>query len=151
MQPIRFALALAVALVTPACFAHGELPEPEWCADGRPVAVASFELFAENLIDLRDQCSTDSASTKRGPSTKECGQFDDDYDIGRRTAMATCSAYEAARIGPGDIGSVIVLVDSPSTYLDDAHHDLYRVEQGLVGTCVRCESRLRPVDPIRIR
>jgi FPC/CPF motif-containing protein YcgG len=126
------------------CTAHSELPTEGWCAHGQPVPVARFELFAEVLVAERDSgesCTTGDASAPA--NSKECGQFDDDYDRSRRKALAVCSAH-AGRID-GDFGSVIAVVQSPETYLDPEHHRLYRLEHGLSGLCVRCQRPL--LDP----
>jgi hypothetical protein len=139
-------LALLCCLAFPTCWAHSELPDAQWCAEGRTVVVASFELAPELLVAEREICRTDPDDG--GGSTRECGQFDDDYDIARRTALAVCDAYQADPVGPGDIGTVIHLVDQPWTYNDGDHHELYQVQHGLSGHCVRCETRLRPIAPI---
>lgn len=137
------ALCLAfAALLASDARAHSELPSQDWCAHGRPVPVGTFELFAEGLVIDRDEGSTcaNSSGDDKTP-TKECGQFDDDYDRSNRKALRICNGHR--RPASGDIGSVIAVVQWPETYLHEDHHRLYKSEHGLRGLCVRCE-RLRP-------
>ncbi|MBX3725532.1 MAG: hypothetical protein KF823_06400 [Xanthomonadales bacterium] len=140
-------VALAFALPAASACAHNELPHPEWCASGRIVVVAGFNLTPELLREVRDRCRPDP--DQGGAPPRHCDQFDDDYDVGRRTALSMCTVHQADPLGPGDIGSVIHLVEHPPTYNDDAHHQLYRVEQGLSGLCLRCEAAPRPFPPDR--
>lgn len=143
-------LALVLSLAAAGLFwqasarAHSELPDADWCSRGVPTPVAQFEIFPATLRAEREreqQCSAGKSSAKT------CGQFDDDYGTGRRSAARLCDAHAAARIGPGDIGSVIAVVESPSSYLHPDHHDLYSVDEGLSGLCVRCEAPRRlPAD-----
>jgi hypothetical protein len=130
-----------------AAFAHSELPDAEWCSSGVPTPVAQFEIFPATLRAEREreqQCSAGKGLAKT------CGQFDDDYGTGQRSAKRLCDAHVAGRLGPGDIGSVIAVVVSPASYLHDDHHALYSVEEGLQGICVRCERpRHLPVPSIR--
>lgn len=143
MKAILALFSAATFLLAAPVSAHSELPSEEWCAQGRAVPVASFEFFAEGLVSDRDgeQSCPAGSSVGKVPS-KECGQFDDDYDRSRRKALAACGAHAGRPVG--DIGSVIAVVQSPETYLHDEHHRLYKSEHGLRGICVRCE-RPRPL------
>lgn len=145
---IRRGLLMAVAglLTATAVHAHSELPDAEWCSRGVPTPVAEFEIAPATLLAEREreqQCS----SGKSMPKT--CGQFDDDYGTSRRSALRVCEAFAAPRTGPGDLGRVIAVVESPASYLDPDHHALYRVEEGLSGVCVRCEAPRRPAAATR--
>lgn len=128
--------AMAAVLVAGTCLAHSELPSPEWCADGRPIVVTSFQLLPslqETPAPLRnEQCGT-------GGGSRECGQFDDDYSDAMKSAQQMCRLH--ARQRPvGDIGSMIFIADAPASFLHEDHHRLYSVSQGLSGTCVRCDA-----------
>jgi hypothetical protein len=135
------AVALCISLDAGA---HSELPSEEWCAQGRPVPVASFEIFAETLVADRERDQTCTGSAAPGKvSVKTCGQFDDDYDRSRTKALAMCGAHSGG--GTSDFGSVIAVVQFPGSYLHQDHHRLYRAEHGLRGICVRCERPQRPL------
>lgn len=140
--------ALLLGLYTLPVAAHNPLPDANWCADGRIVTVASFTLHPSILISERDRCGLrDDAYTGDNRGSRECGQFDDDYDLGVRSSGALCGRYSANPLGPGDIGSVIAIITSPDSYLHSDHHRLYRAEDGLAGHCVRCEAAPRPITP----
>lgn len=142
---LRFGWMMTGLMVCGSAWAHSELPEPRWCQHGEPVVVGHFELLPQALIQAR---AIEQQTTCPPNSPKTCGQFDDDYGTGRRLAMATCAVYSTA-VGGGDLGSVIYMVEQPESFNDELnHHALYTVEQGLQGSCVRCQIReLRPVDP----
>jgi len=143
MKILRVLLSAAALATAAPLWAHSELPSEEWCASGRPVPVASFEFFPEGLVSDRDGGQSCPAGASDGKAaSKECGQFDDDYDRSRRKALAACGAHAGA--AAGDIGSVIAVVQAPDTYLHKEHHRLYQSEHGLRGVCVRCE-RPRPL------
>jgi hypothetical protein len=144
MKTVLTLLSAAALFIGLEAGAHSELPSEEWCAQGRPVPVASFEIFAETLVAdrERDQTCTGSAAPGKA-SAKTCGQFDDDYDRSRTKALAMCGAHSGG--GTSDFGSVIAVVQSPGSYLHEEHHRLYRAEHGLRGICVRCERPQRPL------
>jgi hypothetical protein len=148
MKTVLTLLSAAALLISVGARAHSELPSEEWCAQGRPVPVGSFEIFAETLVAdrERDQTCTGSAAPGKA-SLKTCGQFDDDYDRSRTKALALCGAHSGG--GTSDFGSVIAVVQSPETYLHEDHHRLYRAEHGLRGICVRCERPVRPLPAPR--
>lgn len=149
MRRLRPLVSLALALAATSAFPHSELPHPEWCAAGRIVVVASFDLTPELLLGMRERCRPAPHDGDGEGGTRHCDQFDDDYEVARRAALATCAVHQAHPLGPGDIGSVVHLVELPGTYNHDDHHQLYDVHQGLSGYCVRCESPPRPIAPIR--
>ncbi|MFN7781867.1 MAG: hypothetical protein ACK5PG_03925 [Lysobacterales bacterium] len=135
-------VACTIALMTAsAARAHSELPSEDWCAEGRPVPVGSFEVYAETLVADRERDATCSAGGKG--LAKDCGQFDDDYETSSERALALCSAHGYRAMG--HFGSVIAVVQWPETYLHADHHRLYRAEHGLRGLCVRCERPPRPL------
>lgn len=137
-------LAGMIALVTAgAARAHSELPSEDWCAQGRPVPVGSFEVYPETLVADRARAATCGAGGA-GPA-KDCGQFDDDYETSSDRARMICRAHAYA--ATGDFGSAIAVVQFPATYLHADHHRLYRAEHGLRGLCVRCERPVRPAPP----
>jgi hypothetical protein len=142
---IRSVLTAALFCLSTVAAAHSELPHEQWCTDGVPTEVGSFELAPSGLVrdreDGRDQCPTGNRMAK------DCGQFMDDYeDVGDR-AKSMCAGLSGRGRGTGDMGSTIPVVRWPATYLDPAHHRLYRSEHGLRGICVRCEARRLPAGP----
>jgi hypothetical protein len=146
---IRSVLTAALFCLSAAAAAHSELPHEQWCTDGVPTEVGSFELAPAGLVrdreDGRDQCPASSTAAK------DCGQFMDDYeDVGER-AKSMCTGLHGRRPASGDIGSTIAVARWPATFLDPAHHRLYRSEHGLRGICVRCEARRLPreIEPER--
>ncbi len=120
------------------------MPSPEWCTDGVPTPVATFSISPQVLIAIRDAdvCPPGEPILKEG----ECGQFDDDYSIGEKSAQLNCAQYALRPIHGSDIGSVIAVATHPTEFLDPLHRDRYRVEMGIAGMCLRCEPR--PVTPV---
>jgi hypothetical protein len=144
MRTFIFSLILAgiLVLISAPTPAHNELPSHNWCVNGEVVAVANFEFFPRLLMQQRDELRYAlAAEISRDPSLRDCGAFDDDYDVGRSSAVAHCSQFATSDGSQGDIGTVLPLVSSPQTYLHKDHHDIYSLTQGLSGTCVRCEPR----------
>jgi hypothetical protein len=144
MRAFIFSLILAGSLILASAptTAHNELPTQNWCIEGEVVAVAEFEFFPRLLMQQRDELrSALTAAINEDPSLRDCGVFDDDYDIGRTSAVAHCSQYATSDGSGSDIGTVLPLVSTPQTYLSKDHHDVYSLTQGLSGTCVRCEAR----------
>jgi hypothetical protein len=140
----RMIIAVFASLASATAFAHSELPTVEWCANGDPVPVASFEFLPDTRpgadSDRRgDQCG----SGQGGGVGRECGQFDDDYGIALALAQQSCAAHKR-RTTQGDVGSVIFVAEQPATFLHEDHHRLYRQVHGLSGTCVRCEAVQQP-------
>jgi hypothetical protein len=134
---MRLLPALVLLTAAGGCLAHDELPTSTWCADGHAVPVATLA-FAGKWLPTSEQCVADSDGGSR-----ECGQFDDDYEIVRRMASSSCAVHE--RRGKGDFGSVVFVAEQPASFLDTDHHELYRSADGLAGTCVRCEPRREAV------
>lgn len=144
MRAFIFSLILAGSLILASAptTAHNELPTQTWCVDGEVVAVAEFEFFPRLLMQQRDELRSALADViNQDPSMKDCGVFDDDYDIGRSSAVAHCSQYATGDGRKSDFGTVLPLVSTPQTYLSKDHHETYSLTQGLAGTCVRCEAR----------
>jgi hypothetical protein len=136
-------VALTLMLLSGIATAHSELPAPDWCDGGRLVPVMTVDVPAHTLESRGQMCRADPQIAQ----TKECGQFDDDYDLAYSAAMGICHSLGfRLQSVEGDVGGVIFVPDGPSTYLDPAHHAIYRFEHGLSGICVRCEPR-RVVEP----
>lgn len=146
MKLQRPVLLSALLLLSMPCVAHDPLPNANWCEGGRTVVVASFTLHPAVLVAERDRCSTRTGGAGAG---RECGQFDDDYDLGVRSSSALCQQYQGGVTGPGDRGTVVALITEPSSYLHSSHHALYKAEHGLAGHCVRCEAVPVLVQPRR--
>lgn len=133
-------LAVLLMLASTCAAAHGGLPSAEWCEGGRITVVSEFVFTSEGLRP-GNECPAGARSTR------DCGQFDDDYGRARSAANDHCGqfAYDAAPSKIADLGSAIPLVESPSSYLDDQHHQTYSITQGLSGTCLRCDLPMRPI------
>jgi len=134
---------LTTLFAAPGALAHSELPSDTWCENGRPVVVASFDIASRTLVEAREAEQT-CAPTSGGERT--CGQFDDDYGTGRRMALRICNVH--TRPMQGDFGSVIYMVEYPQSFNADEHHVIFRAEEGLRGSCVRCERPLAAPLPI---
>jgi len=122
--------------------AHGELPTAEWCSNGRAVEVASFRLEPAALERETDATCSSASTTSGASTTKTCGQFDDDYGTGLKAAQRHCGQFArawATRADP-DLGSTSPLIAGPKEFLDPAHHELYRLNLGVEGICLRCEA-----------
>jgi hypothetical protein len=117
--------------------AHNALPSVQWCSSGTPVPVAEFKFYPAMLIQQRD-AELDAAALAGEDGVFDHGVFDDDYDFGTKKAAAHCGQFQQQ--SNGDIGSVLPLIESPQTFLGADHHSSYSLDQGLIGTCVRCES-----------
>jgi hypothetical protein len=129
-------ITLIALLFCGSALAHSELPNEAWCSEGEIVAVGSFEFYPHYLTKVCETCAPDP---KSGAIPKNCGHFDDDYSISLRTAQNHCSGF-ATPGHEGDIGSAVPLVESPSSFLAEDHHESFRASQGLRGVCVRCEA-----------
>lgn len=149
LSVVRLPAALLLTCVVGDALAHSELPSAAWCANGRVVEVARFEIEPQTLQQLRQD---DECPPPGQPILKDCGQFDDDYGVAKRAADRACSAYarppsQQDVANTGDAGSVVVLVESPLEYSAPTHHDDYTVDLGVSGMCVRCDMPLRTRTP----
>lgn len=147
----RLCATFCLCVLTGPLLAHADLPTPQWCEGGTPREVASFRLTPEALA-ARPGTGTCTGSGD-GSAAKNCGQFDDDYRRGYDASQGFCGGFERLRRRgeAADVGSVIVLVTSPETFLRTTHHADYTIAQGLEGVCVRCESLAPPVLPVTPR
>lgn len=121
------------------------LPGPDWCENGVMVEVGTFSVAPHALERMRDddECPPDGDPLKEG----ECGQFDDDYDIGTEKSSTSCAHFKRKQPVGSDIGSVIAIVTHPENFPDPLHGDEYSIESGVAGICVRCEAS-DTVDPV---
>lgn len=140
----RFLAGLLTTLfAVPGAVAHSELPSDTWCEHGRPVVVATFDIPPQTLVEARE---AEQSCTAASGDERTCGQFDDDYGTGRRMALRICDVH--VREGQGDFGSVIYIIEHPQSFNADDHHAIFQAEEGLRGSCVRCERPLVPPVPI---
>ncbi|MBD8527895.1 hypothetical protein [Pseudomarimonas arenosa] len=135
----RLIRLLCACLLSTTAYAHSELPSAEWCAQGRPIEVASFRL---EEAAIRSQ--TDAVCDSEGKAAaKTCGQFDDDYSRTMSAARRFCGQFAAARLD-GDFGSTSPLISGPRSFLSDTHHQRFRLRMGVEGICLRCEALAAP-------
>ena len=135
-------VAFVLMLVSGAATAHSELPQEDWCEGGQMVPVVSIKVPAHTLVTRGEMCRAEPPVAQN----KECGQFDDDYDLTKSAADGICQSLGFRGTEGGDVGSVIFIADWPSTFLDPAHHDIFELRHSLSGYCVRCEA-LRVIVP----
>jgi len=131
--PLFVSFVLAVA----ASSAQAHDPRPiGWCLDPGTVEVEVGK-FAFSAAYLRAyhqrQPPSDPDSCPAGGDgrvvVKTCGIVDDHWHSASKAAAEECARIDARSI---------VDVDQPWSYNDLSHHQLYRVDQGLAGRCLRC-------------
>lgn len=134
-------LAALACTATADLRAHSELPTQHWCENGRQVEVATFDIPPPSLVQVAVE--GECVPGNNGQIPKDCGQFDDDYAIAKSAANAMCAAYQPRKQPPNDYGTVIFLIETPE-YTAEDHHDIYSIDHGLKGSCVRCLAPLPP-------
>ncbi len=139
---------MATALITGAVLSMGWavdayafelLPRPDWCEEGVIVEVGTFSVEPHVLLRIRD----DDKCPPEGPILKEgeCGQFDDDYTIGKEKARLACGHFTHKQPFGTDIGSIMVIVTHPEDFPDSDHAAAYSIDSGIAGICLLCEAR----------
>ncbi|MCL2916069.1 hypothetical protein L2725_20210 [Shewanella corallii] len=122
--------------------AHEEPIDTEWCEGGRVVLLGKFTLHGNQLQRYANYVEENGVCPggDDGVSTKTCGQFDDEYGVGRSASSNLCSQF-AYRVGRGDDGTVKPIFYEPASFRDGDpnHHELYSVKQGVVFACGLCE------------
>ena len=143
---MRTALIAATACLAAAghASAHSDLPYAEWCKAGKVAYAADFKLTG---ADIASHCTHDDNPTKQraagakqsGVVPAHCGQFDPPYSAARVAAGGHCASY--ALPGPqeqADFGTTAAIVSGPESYLSPAHHEIYRLADGVWGMCAIC-------------
>lgn len=152
-------ILLAVTALIPAAsvLAHNPLAHPEWCTEeGRLLIVDEFAWSGDDMANMVRRGDSDSCPIGEGdPSSdgeRTCGQFDDDWLQAFRLSSAHCAQFSVVFDSGAhpDYGTVTPIAVGPEEFLDvDHHHELYFIELGLSGACVRCEPKTdRPIRPI---
>lgn len=144
--------AASLALIAGAGQAHQEPIDSEWCEGGRIVLLGKFSLQGNQLerfgryVEENGECPSIA-----GIGTRTCGQFDDEYGLTRTAADHLCGQFKYRR-NRGDAGSVKPIFYEPASFRDQDpnHHELYRLEQGVVFACGLCkmprEDRAKQVE-----
>lgn len=133
IRPLRFAAILTLFACVPA-FAHDYYPNSDaWCAGGQIVTVGPFDLSGDTVgaFAASQACPT-------GIREKDCGVFDDDYHAALTLATAQCTSLAGTVLGIDRVLSVTLLVEHPSSFLSDTHHQHYSAGQGVRGQCRAC-------------
>ncbi|MGI2258209.1 hypothetical protein [Shewanella sp. GXUN23E] len=121
--------------------AHQEPIESRWCEGGRVTLLGTFTLHGNQLSRYASWATeTGECPATTDISTRSCGQFDDEYDMARSASASMCQQL-VYRSGPGDNGTVRPIFYEPASFRDQDpnHHELYRLEQGIVFACGLCE------------
>ena len=138
---IVLTIALAGVAFAPPAPAHGDLPHADWCVAGTVAHVAEFKLSAQDIARSA-MASTGTGtfgSARIGAGLAHCGQFDPPYTQARTAGLRVCDSYSLATYGAtADVGMTTAIVRGPASYLDERHHEIYRVEDGLHVECVIC-------------
>ncbi|HJU39983.1 MAG TPA: hypothetical protein VJ724_10455 [Tahibacter sp.] len=137
-------IAATAALAAGTVSAHNDLPREDWCSAGTVVHVADFRLDAKQIVagcTGHDDPKNPRRGAKRaGPMPSHCGQFDPPYDNARIVAGTHCAGYGLP--SPDiDFGTTAAIVTGPDTYLSPAHHEIYRLRDGVWGMCAICLER----------
>lgn len=125
MQLIRYFFLLAVmcASLSAASSAHGHETVPEnWCVDSKttPTIVSKFRWDMNQLINAIHRCGiVDIQRTDRWSSANMAAHF-----------YCETQSTQGALAVPFIVG--------PESYNDKRHHETYRLEDGLAGSCAVC-------------
>ncbi len=161
----RISMALLLWTAAGSALAHGELPTITACSSHKPVYLGTFNYREKGLREykvclkresgnpwLRDggnggggggghppvcQVQTVPITMVACPA-QTCGEFDDDYRTARALALAACNAYVGAGTDYPEGGLVIPVFNGPATFLDEDHHQLYDLADGISGVCALC-------------
>lgn len=120
---------LACLLAAPAASAHETVPET-WCVEAgtTPIIVNKFDFDGPTLRSMVDKCGIIEAIKPK-----------DDW-----TAVAgTLGMYCATEDGGSNLDTPMPFITGPDEYVAKGHHETYRIDQGVAGTCVVC-VRLKP-------
>ncbi len=123
--PVWFACLLAASSAS----AHETLPET-WCVEAgtTPVIVNKFDFDGPALRSMVDKCGIIEAIKPQ-----------DDW-----TAVAgTLGMYCATQDGGKNLDTPMPFITGPDEYAAKDHHETYRIDQGVAGSCVVC-VRLKP-------
>jgi hypothetical protein len=163
---IRYLLALTLSVVAVPALAHDPLPAMEWCREGRAVPIGDFE-FDGGTLKTFHQCRLSRRSDHGSSSVcallpipvrpvtddrvcepNMCGEFDDDYHVAKIAAFNYCNSLDAVApdpdsYPPGTTGTynhqiVPLFAPEPASFHAANHHLIYKLEDGIKGSCMRC-------------
>jgi hypothetical protein len=162
----RISIALLLLAAAGPALAHGELPTITACSGHKPTYLGTFGYLEKGLREYKicltreagnpwlrngggggsgsgsgqpPVCRVDSIPiTMVACPAQTCGEFDDDYRTARALALAACSAYVGAGTDYPDGGLVVPMFNGPETFLDDDHHQVYELSDGISGICGLC-------------
>ena len=152
---IPFVAAATAMVFAGTASAHSDLPRVDWCSAGNVAYVADFQLSG---TDLAGTCTADGSNGTKGhvtgkranPTPEHCGQFDPPYSAARAAAGGNCAGYGLPGQMQNDFGTTAAIVTGPPSYLSPAHHEIYRLEEGVWGMCAIClpPAPAEPAQPI---
>ncbi len=128
MQNIRIMLlatAVAGCLSTPLSACADETIPADWCMDPKssPKVIKSFDFDEKQLAELYDRCGV-------------VDDHHDDWHAARLASQFYCDTLVAKDLRGKML--VVPVVTGPNSFNDEAHHSIYRMDQGLTGACVVC-------------
>ena len=115
-------LAFGVLLALPVAGQAHEVVPPDWCIKEKeaPKIVAKFDFDGKELHELMNKC---------GIVEKE-----DDWSTATATIVSYCQIVAPLK-------GAVPFVVGPEAYRSEAHHDAYRLDQGLSGSCAVCPPK----------
>lgn len=157
-------IVLLLAAAGPA-FGHNELPALNTCSGHRPVYLGTFN-FPERSVREYQVClrhGTDNPPPRGSGSgglpqvcrvnaipitmvtcpAKTCGEFDDDYRAARALALSACTGYVGAGTDYPEDSVVVPIFNGPSSFLDEDHHLIYDLSDGVSGMCALCPGEVQ--------
>jgi hypothetical protein len=125
ISPLVF-ITVACASLTAARSAHGHETVPQdWCTDRNttPVIVSKFEWDKETLIEIGQSCGIVDISDG------------DAWSVANGIVSVYCDTQSPKGY------SAVPFIVGPQSYNNKSHHETYRLEDGLAGSCAVCVPR----------
>lgn len=163
----RTCIALLLFAAAGPALAHGELPTITACSSHQPIYLGTFGYREKGLREykiclrreagnpwLRDAggggggnqppvCRVNAIPiTMVACPAQVCGEFDDDYRAARALALAACTAYVGAGTDYPEGGLVVPVFNGPASFLDEDHHQIYDLADGISGICALCPDEV---------
>ena len=123
--PVLFACLLAASSAS----AHETLPET-WCVEvgSTPVIVNKFKFDGPTLRSMVNKCGIIETVRPK-----------DDWTAVAGTMEMYCATQDDGKY----VDRPMPFITGPDEYIAKDHHDSYRIDQGVAGTCVVC-MQLKP-------
>lgn len=137
MKIIRALLLAVSAVASLPAYSHEMIPG-YWCTEieTTPKIIALFDFDEKALRDVIDKCGIVDSNKN------------DHWHVTVGAIQYFCETQLPE--GSAERKSVVPFITGPETFNHDDHHDLYAIDQGLVGSCVVCvpiENKAVPITP----